>query len=285
MRFTGALRNEYRRLFHSAKVRPERRAAVQDILESLVAHKRRYESAGHPVGVPWWFVAVIHDLEASRNFQRHLHNGDPLTHKTVHVPKGRPAGTPPFTWEESARDALRFDGLAHVADWSISHSLFRLEGFNGFGYRSRRIKTPYLWSFSQHYTRGKFASDGHFDANLVSQQCGAGVLLRVMVDNGHVTTLPTTATTASTTPTTSAHSATAPSVPFPGRILKLTRPLMSGDDVHAYQARLHTLGFPITIDSHYGEQSKRTTKRFQDNHGLVANGEVGQNTWNAAFTE
>ena len=28
----------------------------------------------------------IHDLEASRNFNAHLHNGDPLTHRTVHVP-------------------------------------------------------------------------------------------------------------------------------------------------------------------------------------------------------
>jgi lysozyme family protein len=188
MQFTPALRREYRRLFRSAKVRPERERVVREIVDSLVAHQRRYERVGRPLGVPWWFVAIIHDLEASRNFHTHLHNGDPLTHKTVHVPAGRPPGNPPFTWAESARDALIFDGLAHAVDWSIGHALFRFEAFNGFGYRTHGIKSPYLWSFSQHYRRGKFAADGVFDADLVSQQCGAGVLLRVMVDQGHVRT-------------------------------------------------------------------------------------------------
>ena len=141
--------------------------------------------------MPWWFVAVLHDLEASRDFGAHLHNGDPLTHRTVNVPRNRPPGNPPFTFEESARDALTFEGFAHVADWSISHALFRFERFNGFGYRnpSIDIPSPYLWSFSQHYTRGKFSSDGHFEPTLVSQQCGAGVLLRALVDGGHVVPL------------------------------------------------------------------------------------------------
>lgn len=188
MEFTPALREEYRHLFATAKVNPGRVAAVNEIVASLLAHKHRYEHAGDPVGVPWWVVAVIHELEASRNFHTHLHNGDPLTARTVHVPKGRPPGNPPFTWEQSARDALAFDGLAHAHDWSISHALFRLEKFNGFGYRNASIDipSPYLWSFCQHYTRGKFDRDGHFDPTLVSAQCGAGVLLRVMVDEGHV---------------------------------------------------------------------------------------------------
>lgn len=198
MDFSIQLRDDYRRLFQTARVRPERKALVGQVVESLVAHRDRYESVGHPIGVPWWFVAVIHDLEGSRNFHTHLHNGDPLTHKTVHVPKNRPPGNPPFTFEESARDALTLEGFAHVADWSISRALFRLERFNGFGYRAAtiHIPTPYLWSFSQHYTRGKFSSDGHFDPNLVSRQCGAGVLLRVMVDRGVVTPAAATAAVA-----------------------------------------------------------------------------------------
>ena len=78
---------------------------------------------------------------------------------------------------------------------SISRALFRLEQYNGFGYRKSTIgiKSPYLWSFCQHYTRGKFSFDGHYDPNLVSQQCGAGVMLRRMVDTGIVTPLSTTA--------------------------------------------------------------------------------------------
>jgi lysozyme family protein len=189
MEFTPDLRREYRRLFGSAEVRPERKSLVNQVVDSLVEHKSRYKRAGGPIGVPWWFVAIIHDLEASRNFHAHLHNGDPLGHKTVHVPAGRPPGDPPFTWAESATDALTFDGLANVGGWSISRALYRFERFNGFGYRklSINIHSPYLWSFSQHYKRGKFASDGVFDPDLVSQQCGAGVLLRTMVDRGLVT--------------------------------------------------------------------------------------------------
>ncbi len=189
MDFTPQLRNEYRQRFRTAEVNANRKALVSGIVDSLVAKKTRYEHVGDPLDIPWWFVAVIHDLEASRNFNAHLHNGDPLTHKTVHVPANRPPGNPPFTFEESARDALTLDGLAHKDDWSISHALFRFERFNGFGYRkaSIDIPSPYLWSFSQHYRKGKFASDGVYDPNLVSQQCGAGVLLRVMVDEGIVT--------------------------------------------------------------------------------------------------
>jgi lysozyme family protein len=189
MDFTARARDEYRRLFRTAKVNPGRKALVDGTVASLVAHKDRYERAGHPIGVPWWFVAVIHDLEGSRNFHTHLHNGDPLSHKTVHVPRNRPPGTPPFTFEESATDALTLEGFAHAHDWSIGHALYRLERFNGFGYRKSTIDipSPYLWSFSQHYTRGKFETDGHYNRSLVSAQCGAGVLLRVMVNQGHVT--------------------------------------------------------------------------------------------------
>jgi lysozyme family protein len=168
--FTPILRDEYRHRFRTARVRPERKALVDQTVHAVVAHKDRYEAAGQPVGVPWWFVAVIHQLEASGNFHAHLHNGDPLAHRTVHVPKGRPPGNPPFTFEASAKDALTFEGFAHQDDWSISRALYRLEAFNGFGYRHPGIEipSPYLWSFSQHYSRGKFDADGHFDPNLVA---------------------------------------------------------------------------------------------------------------------
>ena len=130
MDFNPHLRDEYRHLFRTAQVTQSRRALVDETVHSLVVHKDRYEHAGRPVGVPWWFVAVIHDLEGGRNFHTHLHNGDPLTHRTVHVPKNRPPGNPPFTFEESARDALTIEGFAHAEDWSISHALFRFERYN-----------------------------------------------------------------------------------------------------------------------------------------------------------
>ncbi len=79
-----------------------------------------------------FFIAVIHNMEASQNFNKHLHNGDPLTARTVQVPAGRPKkGTPPFSWEDSAADALAIRGLGAKTDWSLAGMLYQLEGYNG----------------------------------------------------------------------------------------------------------------------------------------------------------
>lgn len=64
--------------------------------------------------------------------------------------------------------------------------LYRLEGFNGFGYRSRGVATPYLWSFSNHYDRGKFVADGHWSADARSHQCGSALLLKILSDSGDI---------------------------------------------------------------------------------------------------
>src|SRR5688572_29442538 len=104
---TAALQEEYERLFNACAIRPGRVQLVEAIIGRLIARKERYRTAGDELGTPWFFVAVIHNMEASLDFDTHLHNGDPLTARTVQVPAGRPkSGMPPFTWEESASDAL-----------------------------------------------------------------------------------------------------------------------------------------------------------------------------------
>jgi lysozyme family protein len=119
----------------------------------------------------------------------------------LHVPSGRPFGNPkakpnegpsatnPYTWEESAEDVLRWRGLDKWSDWSIRGALYKLEEYNGWGYRlyHPEVLSPYLWSFTNKYTKGKYAADGKWDENLVSGQPGAAALLRVMVDAGLVT--------------------------------------------------------------------------------------------------
>ena len=164
-------------------------AAADMIVDAINGQRSRYAVIEAATGVPWYVVATIHSLEASLNFNRHLHNGDPLTARTVHEPAGRPAGgKPPFTWEESAIDAIRFDGFDNITNWKIERILYTLERFNGFGYRKHHpeVKTPYLWSFSNHYTKGKYVADGKWSPGTVSRQCGAAVLLRRMIDRGIV---------------------------------------------------------------------------------------------------
>ncbi|HEX4848402.1 MAG TPA: hypothetical protein VFV30_09675, partial [Novosphingobium sp.] len=137
---------------------------------------------GKRLGIPWYFVAATHGLEASFNFRAHLHNGDfPLTQRTRQVPAGRPSPwLPPSDWESSAIDAMRLLGFAGQEDWSLPRCLYRLEAYNGFGYRRAGRPSPYLWSFSTLYTRGKFVADGRFDPKARSKQCGAAVMIKLL---------------------------------------------------------------------------------------------------------
>ena len=151
MQLTNELKTDYQQRFDTCVIRPNRMADVDALVAQIASNRKRYAAAGDPVGTPWYVVGVIHALESSLNFGRHLHNGDPLTARTVQVPAGRPkTGQPPFTWEASASDALRFQGFDKWKDWSIPGTLFKLEGYNGFGYRDHHpdVPSPYLWSFS-----------------------------------------------------------------------------------------------------------------------------------------
>lgn len=141
--------------------------------------------------MPWILIACIHSLEASGRFNAHLHNGDPLIARTKQHPANRPKAPPkagegkPYTWEESALDALvNVKGLHKIKDWSIARMLYVLEGYNGYGYRLHHpeVKSPYLWSFTNHYTRGKYIRDRVFSSKAVSQQIGAAILLWMLKD-------------------------------------------------------------------------------------------------------
>jgi lysozyme family protein len=182
---TTELKTDYQQRFDKCVIRPNRMADVDALVAQIASNRKRYAAAGNPVGTPWYVVGVIHALESSLNFGRHLHNGDPLTARTVQVPAGRPkTGQPPFTWEASASDALRFQGFDKWKDWSIPGTLYKLEAYNGFGYRTHHpdVPSPYLWSFSTHYSRGKYVADGKWSQTAVSAQCGVAVLLRRMAE-------------------------------------------------------------------------------------------------------
>jgi lysozyme family protein len=175
----SAIADEYRALFDACLPDPARDAQIDAQLRKMRPGEMRYHALGVQLGVPWIFIAIIHSLECASNFTLHLHNGDPLSARTLHVPSGRPAdGQPPFTWEASAEDALRMKGYVGQSNWSLAAMLFRWETYNGMGYRVRGLPSPYLWSFSNLYSSGLFVTDHVFDADAVSRQCGAAVLLK-----------------------------------------------------------------------------------------------------------
>jgi lysozyme family protein len=180
------LAEEYRAFYATLALRPEHRESAEWHRTMIAQSRSRYEKVEARTGVPWYFVGAVHGLEASFNFRAHLHNGDfPLSQRTRQVPPGRPrTWLPPSDWESSAVDALRLMGFAGEDDWSLPRLLYRIEAFNGFGYRRMARPTPYLWCFSNHYERGKYVADGKFDPRARSKQCGAAVMFKLLEEGG-----------------------------------------------------------------------------------------------------
>jgi uncharacterized protein (TIGR02594 family) len=187
-KFTGELAREYELLFAAGRIREERLRDVDAVVNKVAGNKTRYENVGNPLGIPWFVVGVIHSMECSCDFNSHLHNGDPLSNYTVHVPAGRPeTGSPPFSWEASATDALTYKKFNVWTDWSLAGILYKLELYNGWGYRKRGLVTPYIWSFSNLYVKGKFVEDGVFAPEAISKQVGAAVILKRMLGKSVLT--------------------------------------------------------------------------------------------------
>ncbi len=197
-----ALRAEYRSLFAAIAVAPDRRREVESAVRRIQAGRSRYLTVGEPLHIPWFFIGLLHAMEASSDFERHLHNGDSLFSKTVNVPSKRPVDWPPPSWENaweiSATDALTYDRFNRWHDWSLPGLCYSLELYNGIGYRHHGVHSPYLWAggFDDRnhngvrdagelpvYTGGKYVRDGVWSAVVYSRQIGAAVLLRWMVDH------------------------------------------------------------------------------------------------------
>jgi lysozyme family protein len=180
--------------FDDCQLHNDRGQEGDRIIQKIGNNKPRYQPVGDSTRVPWYVIGVIHSMEAGCSFKHHLHNGDPLNARTIHVPAGRPptrrgrllAGNPPFTWETSAIDAIKLEGFDHWADWSIPGICYKLERYNGIGYRAHHVNSPYLWGGSNQYTRGKYVQDGVFSIIAVSRQIGAMVLLKLMNGKGMI---------------------------------------------------------------------------------------------------
>ena len=220
---SDALRAEYQRLFDTCQIRPERHAEADLVATRLLAGKARYDAVSVVTGVPAVAVGLLHQMECGGSFKGHLHNGDPLTARTVRVPAGRPkAGQPPFAWEDSAADALTFDGFAAWRDWSPATLLYCMERYNGWGYRAHHpeVLSPYLWSGSNHYRCGKYVQDGLWSATAVSKQIGAGILLRRLAETADLAAwgLPPAGAPTQPTPVPAAGPVAAPSAAAPAML-------------------------------------------------------------------
>ncbi len=187
----ATLKDEYSRLINSMVISTvvKNVNAIKAAVGRIKNNQDQYKKVMQRTGVPWQVVGAIHSMEANCNLSLHLHNGDSLNARTKRVPSGRPpTGSPPFDWVDSAVDALTMPQhfLDTVKDWPIERIAFELEKYNGFGYRLQNtgVNTPYLWSFTNHHTKGKFIADHVFSATAPSDQPGAMALIKMLADDG-----------------------------------------------------------------------------------------------------
>lgn len=171
-------RDQIDQLMKTVKIKDSWKPALRQAAANIIRNRVRYEKLEAKTGIPWAFIGCLHHRESSCNFSTHLHNGDRLTHKTRRVPAGRPkTGSPPYSWEESALDALLMKNLDQIKRWTCTRIAYEAERYNGFGYRNRKAgNSPYVWNCTNHYTRGKFYADGKLDRNMVDKQVGVVAL-------------------------------------------------------------------------------------------------------------
>lgn len=286
---------EYKELWKTMTVSADWQAQANAIARKIVASQSRYAAAVSGTDVPWWFVSVVHAMECSLRFDQHLHNGDPLTAQTVRVPKGRPpSGSAPFTWENSARDSIGYEKLDKVTDWSLPSVLYHWHRYNGINneYKKREIPTPYLWSGSQHYRKGKYVADGVFDPEAVSRQVGAAVLLKSLIDLGAVT-IDTQLEVGSNAAAATGHAGSlsintsgaafahvAAELDYPG-LLKVGSGTSAAQKkaVRRVQEWLNIHDFVTAIDGGFGDSTAEQLGKFQRARSRQPSGELDEETW------
>ncbi len=253
-----ALKDGYDRSWANLKIHPARADEVRKESNRLLKGKSTYQQIETKTGVPWWFVGLCHYRESHFNFNTYLGNGQALDKVTTIVPKGRGPFTGDNAFVDGAIDALRLEAFAAATDWSIARTLFRLEGFNGFGYQSRGVNSPYLYGGSNIYgppeaRAGKFVRDHVFDPDFVDTQLGTAVVLKALLDLDQ-------------------------SIKFDG-----ASPMLSGspepDDVLAQttllvQQSLNKLGADprLVEDGKNGPRTKEAISRFQQQNGMPDTG-------------
>ena len=183
------LKAEYARLWVSMEIRPDRISAVDKIAHKLLVNKPTYLAAQTKTGVPWFVIAAWHNRESGADFSTQLAQGDPLDQ----VSRNEPSGRGPFSsWQDGAYDALvTLKHLDTIREWTPERICYETERYNGFGHRNKGINAPYLWSFTNHYTKGKYVKDHVYDPEFVDKQCGAiPIIKRIMELDGIKTKKP-----------------------------------------------------------------------------------------------
>ena len=276
----GAGATERVRAVHDANVAREKDALLhttltpdqaQDLalfVRNWTANQARYAAVAARTGVPAALVAALHWRESTGDFGTYLHQGDPLGKPAVHVPNDIPVFD---VWEDAAVHALTMPDKASKREQlgidATTRDGARLgtfaEIYNGLGYHYKGMASPYVWSGTSAYGKGKYVADGRFSAATKDRQNGVRVMLDAIggVDPGLQTSAP--------------QGATGWASILEGRTLA---PGARGPLVEELQRRLRAAGQRVGVDGDFGPGTKVAVLSVQKAAGLRADGVVGAGT-------
>lgn len=161
---------------------PKDLAEINRAAQFILAQWLTYKQVGDELSIPPWVIGCLHYRESDFDFGTWLCNGDPIFDasgtpiKTSHVPQGL---GPCSTWQDAALLSLKNQGWNQGLHWDIVDALENLLLWNGTGYEALipPINSPYLWSMTNHYSKGKYVADGIYDPNIVDSQAGCAAII------------------------------------------------------------------------------------------------------------
>lgn len=169
-------RDDYLTLYNTTKMLPKYKSWLNYYRDEAICNYSHYSLVEKKTNVPWQTIAALHAQECAFDLNRQILNGERWNRRTLRVPKN----LGPFkSWIESAVYALEYINPHFSDNISIVEVLTFLESWNGWGYRSKGVNSPYLWALTNHGVGvGKFVRDGIYDPKAVSKQLGAAALIK-----------------------------------------------------------------------------------------------------------
>lgn len=172
--------------WRSARIDPAHSIELDLMVNVFRRDAHRYEAITRMAvnGVPAPIIFCLHQRESSGNFRCSLAQGDPLSRRSTHVPRGRiPYVEPPYSFEVAAADAIYNVDRLDLINWNnLQESLQGIESYNGLGVQKYHpgFVSGYVWAATSLYRGGKYTGDGHWDPLARDRQLGvAAILLRL----------------------------------------------------------------------------------------------------------
>ena len=162
----------YEALYHSMQIKPAYSKELEYAKKAVLKNKEIYMEAEIYTGVPWQLIGALHYRESNCNMNRQLLNGQLYYKRTSIEPKHK---GPWKSWMDSTIFAFKYEPLKSTR---LGDVLKYAERYNGMGYVRKGINSPYVWSYTTHYTKGKYVADGRYSPYAVSKQVGVAPLLK-----------------------------------------------------------------------------------------------------------